>query len=72
MKMKMDTCCFGILIRKRVEGDFPGGSAMKNPPANSGNMGLIPSQGTKNPHALGQVSPHATAIEAVFLWGLHA
>ena len=30
---------------------------VKNPSSNSGNMGPIPSQGTKIPHALGQLRP---------------
>ena len=35
---------------------FPGGP-FKNLPANAGNVGLIPDQGTKIPHASGQLSP---------------
>ena len=42
-------------------GDFPGGPMVKNPPCNSGDAGLIPVQGTKVPHAAGQLSPHTTA-----------
>ena len=30
---------------------------VKNPPSKAGNMGLISGQGTKIPHALGQLSP---------------
>ena len=48
-------------------GDFPGGPAVKNPPYNAGDMGLIPSQGTKIPHAAGQLSPQATTTELVHL-----
>ena len=29
--------------------DFPGGSVVKNPPANAGDMGLIPGGGNGNP-----------------------
>ena len=42
--------------------DFPGGPVVKNPPCNAGDMGLIPSQGTKIPHtAVSQLlSQHAS------------
>ena len=43
--------------------DFPGGPVVKNPPYNAGDVGLIPGQGTKIPHAAGQQSRHATTIE---------
>ena len=32
--------------------DFPGGPVVKNLPCNTGNMGSIPGQGTKIPHAM--------------------
>ena len=32
----------------------------QNPPSNAGDAGSIPGQGTKIPHAVGQLSPHAT------------
>ena len=38
---------------------------VKNLLANAGDMGLIPSPGTKIPNAAGQLSPHATAPESV-------
>ena len=38
--------------------DFPGGPVVKSPPANEGDMGLIPGPG--NPHAVGQLSPCTT------------
>ena len=44
-------------------GDFPGGPVVKNPPSNAGDTGSIPGQGTKIPHATGQLSPHATTAE---------
>ena len=44
-------------------GDFPGGPVVKNPPCNAGDAGSIPGQGTKIPHALGQVSPCTTTTE---------
>ena len=37
--------------------DFPGGPVVKNPPYNAGDTGSIPGQGTKIPHATGQLSP---------------
>ena len=40
--------------------DFPGGPVVKNQPYNAGNVGSIPGQGTKIPHAVGQLSPHTT------------
>ena len=43
--------------------DFPGGPVVKNPPSNAGDVGSIPGRGTKIPHALGQLSPHATTTE---------
>ena len=39
--------------------DFPGGPLVKNPPSNAGDAGSIPGQGTKIPHARGQLSPRA-------------
>ena len=47
--------------------DFPGGPAVKNPPCNAGDAGSIPGQGTKIPHAVGQLSPHATTTELELL-----
>ena len=32
---------------------------IKKPPSNAGDVGLIPGQGTKISHALGQLSPFA-------------
>ena len=36
---------------------------VKNPPANAGDMGSIPGQGTKIPHAVEQLSLCATTTE---------
>ena len=36
--------------------DFPGGPVVKNLPSNAGDTGSIPGQGTKIPHAMGQIS----------------
>lgn len=33
--------------------DFPGGTAFKNPPSNTGYTGSAPAQGTKIPHTAG-------------------
>ena len=47
--------------------NFPGGPVVKNPPSNAGDTGSIPGQGTEIPHAMGQLSPHATTTELVRL-----
>ena len=44
-------------------GDFPGGPVIKNLPCNAGNVGLIPGQGIKIPHAMEQVRPHDATTE---------
>ena len=36
---------------------------VKNLPANAGDTGSIPGQGTKIPHAIGQLSLHTTTTE---------
>ena len=36
---------------------------VKNPPSSAGDKGSIPGQGTKNPHAAGQLSLHAATTE---------
>ena len=36
---------------------------VKNLPSNAGDVGSIPGQGIKIPHAAGQLSPHATTRE---------
>ena len=46
---------------------FPSGPLVKNPPADTGDMGLIPDQGTKIPHASGQLSPCTTTTEPMYL-----
>ena len=43
--------------------DFPGGPVVRNPPYSAGDTGSIPGQGTKIPHATGQLSPRATTTE---------
>ena len=41
------------------KGDFPDGPVVKNLPCNAGDMGSIPGQGTKIPHALEHLSLRA-------------
>ena len=53
-----------LMIASKVElGDFPGVSVVKNLPANTGAVGLIPGRGTEIPHARGQLSLYATPTE---------
>ena len=40
---------------------------VKNPPSNTGDVGSIPGQGAKIPHAAGQLSLHTTTIELACL-----
>ena len=52
------------MVQEQWLGDFPGGPVVKNPPCNAGDMGLIPGQAAKIPHATGQLlSPRATTTE---------
>ena len=43
--------------------DFPGGPVVKNLPSNVGDTGSNPGQGTKIPHAAGQLSPCTATTE---------
>ena len=43
--------------------DFPGGPVVKNLPYNARDAGSKPGQGTKIPHAAGQLSLHATTTD---------
>ena len=52
-------------MRSRIKGkkelkckgrNSPGGPVLKNPPSKAGDMDLIPSRGSKIPHAPGQLS----------------
>ena len=48
------------MIAAKVElGDLPGVPVVKNLPASTGDIGLIPCRGTKIPHARGQLSLYA-------------
>ena len=40
-----------IYLKVLLFSDFPDGPVVKNPPCNAGDVGLIPGQGTKVPHA---------------------
>ena len=48
-------------------GDFPGGPVVNYLPYNAGDVGSILGQGTKIPHAAGQLSPCATTNDLVRL-----
>ena len=56
-----------IMPKNTNPGDFPGGPVVKNPPYNEGDASSIPGQGTKIPHAMGQLSPCATTTELACL-----
>ena len=45
--------------------DFPGGTVVKNPPSNAGDMGLIPGKGTRSHMHATTKSLHATTKEPV-------
>ena len=45
---------------------FPGGPMVKNLPCNAGDLGLIPGQRTKIPHATEQLSPATATTEPTF------
>ena len=51
---------FSDPFKKHGDEDFPDGSEVKNWPCNTGDVGTIPGQGTKMPHAAGQLSPSAS------------
>ena len=46
--------------------DFPGGPVVINLLSNAGDMGLIPSQGTKISYAVGQFSPHTSTMDPMW------
>ena len=48
---------------KPLNGNFPGGPMVKNPPSSAEDSGSIPDWGTKIPYAMGQFSPCATTTE---------
>ena len=48
-----------------MPGDFPGAPVVKNLPCNAGDGSFIPGRGTKIPHAVEQLRPHAITRESV-------
>ena len=48
---------------KTNETGLPGGPVVKSLPANAGDVGSTPDQGTKIPHAMAQLSPCAAATK---------
>ena len=54
------------VFKKLDSRDFPGGPAVKNLLCNAGYTGLVPSRGTKTPHAREQLSPRATTTEPIY------
>ena len=53
----------GLKVKSMSSWDFPGDPVVQNPPSNAGDIGLIPGEGTKIPHASGQLGPRATTTE---------
>ena len=53
------TSCFSLAAFKDLSWDFPGCPVVKNLPSNVGDASSIPGQGSKIPHATGQLSPSA-------------
>ena len=49
-----------VKTKKKKPGNISGGPVVKNPPCNAGDVGSIPGQGTKIPHAMGQLRPTQT------------
>ena len=47
-------------MNDQINRDSPGGPVVKNPPFKGVDTGSSPGQGTKNPHALGQLKPSHT------------
>ena len=54
--------CFQKSEKKqnKTKQNFPAGPVVKNLPSNAGDAGLIPGQGTKNPHVAEQLSQCTT------------
>ena len=51
------------MVKNPPHRDFPGGPVVGSCPSNAGDMGSIPDQGTRIPHASEQLSPCATTAE---------
>ena len=56
----LTVCTFNL---KYLSGDFPDDPVVKNLPCNAKDMGSIPGQGTKIPHATEQLSLCAITTE---------
>ena len=54
-----------MLSQNPGDRDFTGGPVVKNLPCNAGDMGSIPDQGTKIPHAAEQLSSCTTTRKSV-------
>ena len=52
----LDILVVSKVMQKEVMGDFSGALVVKNPPCKAGDEGSIQGQGTKIPHAEGQLS----------------
>ena len=52
-----------VVFKIGINGDFPGGPVVKNPPYNAGDVASIPGRRTRIPHVVGQLSPCATTTE---------
>ena len=59
--------CTNLSLFKTYHRDFPGGPVVKNPPSNAGDVGSISGQGTKIPHAAGQLNLRVTTTEPAHL-----
>ena len=55
----------GEELKRNGNWDSPGGPTVKNPPWNARDMGSIPGQGTKIPHATEQPSLSATTKDPI-------
>ena len=51
------------MVSWRISWDLSGGPVVKNPPCNVRDIGLIPGQGTKIPHAVEHLSPFLKMTE---------
>ena len=47
-------------VQRHYQRDIPDGPVVKNPHSNAGDVGSIPGQEAKIPHATGQLRPHTT------------
>ena len=51
--------------KTQLRREFPGGPMVKSLPCDAGDVGSIPGQRTKIPHAMKQLSPRATTRQSV-------